>query len=196
MPAKIFIWNGHPRAQSLCSGLADAYQRGAEGEGAVVRRMDVAEMTVSLEGFEGYTGKRQPLGDDLRAWQEALEWCEHTVWLHPYWWGGMPAKMKAVVDQAMLPGFGFKYRDKGALWDKLLTGRTGDVIITSDTPPWFDTLVYGRSGRKVLKNQVMGFVGIKSAKIVQMGAVKGAKEAKIRRWLQQANRMGQEAGRR
>ena len=39
MTKKIFIWVGHPRAGSLCAAIADAYQAGAEREGAEVRRI-------------------------------------------------------------------------------------------------------------------------------------------------------------
>ena len=193
MPKKIFIWMAHPRANSLCSGLADAYQAGAREAGATVRRMDLHAMRFDAY-FEGYGGAEPlPLEPDLLAWQEGITWADHLIVVHPYWWGAMPARAKAVLDRALLPGFGFKYHARGTGWDKLLTGRTADVIITSDTPPWLDTLLYRKPGRRVLRNQVVGFCGVKMRKLVQFGPVKTANDARRAHWIARARRMGRAA---
>lgn len=84
----------------------------------------------------------------------------------------MPTMAKAVIDRALTPGFGFHYHTRGVAWDKLLTGKTADTIITSDTPPLLDRFIYGRPTRRVIKNQVLGFCGIKSRKTLQFGSVK------------------------
>jgi putative NADPH-quinone reductase len=99
-----------------------------------------------------------------------------------------------VLDRALTSGFGFKYHKRGMGWDKLLTGRTADAILTSDTPPWYDTLVYRKPGRRVLRNQVLKFCGIKPRKIVQFGTIKTANEAKRARWIERARDMGRSAG--
>ena len=193
MTKKIFIWMAHPRTNSLCAGLAGAYQDGAEAAGATVRRLDLHAMRFDPY-FEGYGGAEPaPLEPDLLAWQEGIKWADHLLVVHPYWWGAMPARAKAVLDRALLPGFGFKYHARGIGWDKLLTGRTTDVIITSDTPPWLDTLLYRKPGRRVIRNQVLGFCGIKTRKIVQFGTVKTADEAKRARWIARACHLGRSA---
>ena len=190
---KVFIWVANPKAGSLSSALAQAYAKGAEAKGAEVRIMELSDMDFVAE-FEGYTGRKgKTLAPDLVAWQEALVWADHVMVVHPYWWGSMPTKAKAVLDMALVPGFAYKYHDKGMFWDKLLDGRTGDGIITSDTPPWLDTLLYRRPGRRVLRNQILNFVGIKPRKIVQLGSVKHAKPAKIAGWLTKAETMGARA---
>ncbi len=188
---KVFIWVANPKTGSLSSGLAKAYAKGAEARGAEVRIMELSDMNFVAE-FEGYTGRKE-LAPDLVAWQEAVAWADHVSIIYPYWWGSMPTKAKAVLDMALVPGFGFKYHDSGLKWDKLLKGRTGDAIITSDTPPWLDTLLYRKPGRRVIKNQVLDFVGIKPQKIVQFGSVVSASEKKIGRWLGKAEQMGARA---
>lgn len=194
MSRKIFIWMAHPRATSLCSGLADAYQAGAEEGGATtVRRMDLSAMRFDPY-FEGYGGAEPlPLEPDLLAWQEGIEWADHVAVVHPYWWGAMPARAKAVLDRALLPGFGFQYHEQGTGWDKLLTGRTADVILTSDTPPWLDTLLYRKPGRRVIRNQVLGFCGIRMRRSLQVGPVKTAGPERIGGWITRARRMGRAA---
>ncbi len=188
---RVFIWVAHPKPGSLSEGIADAYQAGVEASGAQVRRMDLSEMTFTAN-FDGYR-EAPALEPDLLAWQEAMAWADHVMIVHPYWWGAMPTLAKAVLDRALTPGFAYKYHGKGMGWDKLLTGKTGDAIITSDTPPLIDTLIYRKPARRVIKNQVLGFCGIKSRKIVQFGSVKLADPKKIQRWIGAAHRMGASA---
>ncbi|MDR9393741.1 NAD(P)H-dependent oxidoreductase [Roseovarius sp. SYSU LYC5161] len=192
MPRKVFIWVAHPGQGSLCAGLADAYEKGATSQGAEVRRMDLPDMTFDPH-FEGYGRDAPGLEPDLRRWQDGIAWADHLLIVHPYWWGAMPSRAKAVLDRALTPGFGFKYHEGGLGWDKLLQGRTADVFITSDTPPLFDTFIYGKPGRRVMRNQVLGFCGIKVRKAVQFGPVKTAKPAKIDRWLDKAQALGRRA---
>lgn len=180
----------HPASGSFCKGIADAYQTGARRSGAELRRIDLSEMSFDVNAFTGYGDRTPPLEPDLEAWQESIAWADHLLFVHPYWWGAMPAKAKAVLDRALTSGFGFKYHNKGIGWDKLLTGKTADVIITSDTPPLIDTLTYKKPARRVIKNQVLGFCGIKTKNLVQFGSIKTASEKKIGRWLRNAERMG------
>lgn len=192
MTRRIFLWVAHPRQESLSTALAEAYGAGATGAGAEVRRQDLSEMHFST-AFEGYGPKRPPLEPDLVAWQENVQWADHIFIVHPYWWGAMPARAKSVLDRALTPGFGYKYHKTGLGWDKLLSGRTADVLITSDTPPLFDRLLYGMPGRNVMKNQVLGFCGIKCKTVRQIGPIKTAKPEKIDRWLKETKALGRTA---
>jgi len=192
MAKRIFIWVGHPKAETLCSAMADAYQRRAQESGAEVRRMNLSDMAFDMT-FEGYGPTSPALEPDLLAWQENIRWADHLLIVHPYWWGAMPAQAKAVLDRALLAGFGFKYHRKTMGWDKLLQGRTADVIITSDTPPFIDTFIYRKPARRVMKNQVLGFCGIKVKNIVQFGSVKMAPPQKINDWINRAAKWGAKA---
>jgi len=189
MTRKIFIWVGHPKSGALCEALADKYQSGAEASGAQVRRMNLSAMTFDLNS-QGYDTPQAPLEPDLKAWQEAVDWADHLLFVHPYWWGAMPTKAKAVFDRALTPGFGFKYHAKGIRWDKLFTGKTADVIVTSDTPPLLDTFLYRKPARNVMKNQVLGFCGIKTKNNIQLGSVKMASKRKVAKWMKRIEKLG------
>lgn len=189
MSRRIFIWVAHPKENSLCRGMADAYQTGVEAKGCEVRRIDLCDMRFDLN-TDGYGADATPLEPDLIAWQEAVAWADHILIVHPYWWGAMPTKAKAVIDRALAPGFAFKYHRRGLGWDKLLTGKTADVVITSDTPPLLDTLLYWRPGRRVLINQILGFCGVKTRRALQFGSVKTAAPEKIRAWIDRARTLG------
>jgi putative NADPH-quinone reductase len=154
--------------------------------------MDLSNMSFDLN-TDGYLDETPPLEPDLLAWQEAVRWADHLMIIHPYWWGSMPTKAKAVIDRALSPGFAFKYHRRGVAWDKLLAGKTADVFITSDTPPLLDTLLYWRAGRRVLRNQVLGFCGVKTRRTIQFGSVKTATPQKIRAWIDRVHTLGARA---
>lgn len=189
MTKKIFIWVGHPKSGAFCEALADKYQNAAEASGAQVRRMNLSAMSFDLNS-EGYSKPIPPLEADLKAWQEAVSWADHLLFVHPYWWGAMPAKAKAVFDRALTPGFGFKYHAKGVKWDKLFKGKTADIIVTSDTPPLLDTVLYRKPARSVMKNQVLGFCGIKTKNTIQLGSVKTASKRKVANWIKRIEKLG------
>tara|TARA_R100000365_G_C2746942_1_gene76457 strand:+ start:2487 stop:3116 length:630 start_codon:yes stop_codon:yes gene_type:complete len=195
MPARIFVFVGHPRSASLSHGLADAYQRGAEAQGAEVRRMNLSDMQFDPDLTEGYHA-RKTLEPCLEEWRENLSWSNHTCWAYPQWWGGMPAKMKGVIDRCFLPGYAMKYHDNDPFWDRLLAGRRADVLMTSDAPVWFDRLSNGRAAKLQVQKPVLHFAGIKPARILQVGPVKTATEAHIAKWLKQAEARGAQAARR
>ena len=195
MAAKVFVWVGHPRENSLSHGMAAAYTRGAESQGAEVRRMNLHDMQFDPDLTYGYQ-QRKDHEPCLTEWRENLLWCNHTCWAYPQWWGGMPAKMKGVLDRSFLPGFAMNYHEDDPWWDKLLKGRSGDIIMTSDAPAWFDQILYDRPAVKQAKRLVMEFSGIKPVRVLQVGTVKTASDAKIKTWIDKAYRLGADAGRR
>jgi len=185
MTKRIFIWVAHPKPGSLNAALAEAYAKGARTGGAEVRVQHLSDMTTETGYADG-----ADVSPDVATWQDNIRWAQHMMIVHPYWWGAMPAQAKAVIDAGLQSGFAYKYKARGVAWDKLLQGRTGDAIITSDTPPWIDTLIYRSPGRRVMRNQVMKFVGVKPRRVVQLGSVKLATPPKIAGWLKQAQAMG------
>ncbi|MEM7696446.1 MAG: NAD(P)H-dependent oxidoreductase [Pseudomonadota bacterium] len=190
MGKRIFVWVAHPRAGSLSEALGEAYAAAAKDAGATVRVQHLSQMAFDAGAM---TDKNAALEPDLEAWRANLRWCDHVLVVHPYWWAAMPARAKAVLDRALTSGFGYKYHARGLGWEKLLRGRTGDAIVTSDTPPLIDRLIYGRPGRRVIRNQVFAFCGIAPKAIVQMGPVKTASPARIERYLAKAAAMGARA---
>ncbi len=193
--SKLFLFVGHPRERSLSHGLADAYQRGAESEGAEVRRMHLHDMAFDQDLTHGYH-QRKTLEPCLEAWRENILWAEHLCWAYPIWWGGMPAKMKGLVDRALLPGFAFQYHDNDPFWDRLLAGRSAHVMLTSDTPVWYDAWTNRRPGKLQVERTVLKFCGVKPVTTVQFSPVRDVKETKIQAWMRKAYHLGADAGRR
>lgn len=172
--------------------MADAFQRGAEAEGAVIRRLELHDMHFDPDLTFGYHSRKE-LEPCLNEWRDNTQWANHLCWAYPIWWGGMPGKMKGALDRCFLPGFAMEYHEKDPWWDKLLKGRSADILLTSDAPAWFDGLMYGRPAKKQVENTVLKFSGVKPIKTLQVGTVKTASEKKIQKWLAQAEKRGRQA---
>ena len=131
----VLIINGHPNADSYCHSLAEAYKKGSISTGNKVELLHLSDLNFNLNLSHGYA-KRTELEPDLMYAQKKIQWANHIVIIHPVWWGSVPALLKGFFDRVLLPGFAFKYKENSVMWDKLLTGKTGHVIYTTDTPIW------------------------------------------------------------
>ncbi|MBD2847583.1 NAD(P)H-dependent oxidoreductase [Paenibacillus sp. IB182496] len=189
MPQNMLIVNGHPYAQSYCAALADAYAAGARAGGANVQRLELHELKFDPNLRHGYAS-RMELEPDLVAAQEQIRRADHLVWVYPIWWGAMPAQLKGFIDRVFLPGFAYKYRTDSVLWDKLLQGKSARLIVTMDTPGWYNRLFYKQAGHIVMKRNILGFCGIKPVRITSLGPVRGSSDTRRARWLEQVKLLG------
>ena len=189
MKKKILVILGHPDTESLCGALASAYIESATTAGSEVRELQLGELKFDPILWNGYN-KIQELEPDLIRAQELIKWSDHLVFVYPNWWGAMPALMKGFFDRVFLPGFAFKYREDSAFWDKLLYGRTAHLIVTMDTPPWYYRWIYHRPGHNEMKHTILGFCGIKVAKITEFAIVKNAMPEKREKWINRVKELG------
>lgn len=186
---KIAIINGHPNKDSFNFGMAEAYKRGAEQSGAEVREIIIAELEFDTVLHFGYQKRMELEPDLLKAW-EIIQWADHLVWIHPVWWGGLPALMKGFIDRLFLPGFAYRYRENSVWWDKLLKGKTAHIITTLDQPGWYYRLFYGRPSINQLKKSTLEFCGVKPVKVTYIGVIRNSTEIQRNGWLQKVRELG------
>jgi NAD(P)H dehydrogenase (quinone) len=189
MAKKILVINGHPNKASFNFGLMTAYIKGAENAGAEVKSIVIADLVFNPNLQFGYQQRTELEPDLLDAW-EKIKWADHLVWVHPVWWGGLPAIAKGFIDRLFLPGFAFQPRENSVWWDKLLTGKTAHIITTLDQPSWFYWLMYGRPSVNQLKKTTLEFCGIKPVKVTYVGIVKSADEIQRKKWLDKVELLG------
>ncbi|MGH1518158.1 NAD(P)H-dependent oxidoreductase [Chryseobacterium sp. JK1] len=187
---KIAIINGHPHKESFNFGIAEAYKKGALESGAEIREIVMADLTFNPNLEFGYQ-KIMELEPDLINAQKVIQWADHLVWVHPVWWGGLPAITKGFVDRLFLPGFAYKYRKDSLWWDKLLKGKTAHIITTLDQPGWYYRLMYGRPSVNQLKKSILEFCGIKPVKVTYIGIIKTSDEKQRNKWLEKVRKLGQ-----
>ncbi|SHL83313.1 NAD(P)H-dependent oxidoreductase [Phytopseudomonas punonensis] len=189
---RILMIIGTPKSDSLCHSLAEAYALGARTEGHVVRQIRLGEISFDPILHEGYS-QNQPLEADLLEAQRQIHWAQHLVFVYPVWWGGLPALLKGFLDRVLLPGFAFKYRSNSQLWDKLLSSRTADLLVTLDTPSWYFRWVYGAPAHRQMKRTILGFCGIKTRHLEEFTPVRPSSEAQRQNWIRRAELLGSRA---
>ncbi|NIJ44407.1 putative NADPH-quinone reductase [Wenyingzhuangia heitensis] len=186
---KIVIINGHPNKESLNFEISSRYKKGALKSKAEVKEITISDLNFNPNLKQGYQ-QRTILEPDLLAAWNIIKWADHLVWIHPVWWGGLPAVTKAFIDRLFLPGFAFNYIENSIKWEKLLAGKTAHIITTLDQPSWYYRWGYGRPSINQLKKSTLAFCGIKTKKVTYFENVKTAKPNKLNSWLNKAENLG------
>jgi putative NADPH-quinone reductase len=186
---RIVIINGHPNKNSFNAALSEAYKRGAAGAGATVEEINIRELNFNPNLQSGYQKRTELEPDLLIAW-EKIRRADHMVWIHPVWWGGLPAITKGFIDRLFLPGFTFQYRENSVWWDKLLTGKTAHIITTLDQPAWYYRFIFGQPSVNQLKKSTLQFCGVKPVKTTFFGPIKRSNMDKRKKWLEKTEKSG------
>ncbi|MDD0975166.1 NAD(P)H-dependent oxidoreductase [Pseudomonas fontis] len=185
MAKRILVILGHPGDHSFCASLAHHYREAAQQAGHEVRLLALGELQFDPVLRQGYQ-REQVLESDLLAAQAMITWAEHLTWVFPIWWGGVPALLKGFLDRVLLPGFAFRYRANSAFPEKLLAGRTADLLVTMDTPPWYYRWVYAMPGLHQMRRTTLAFCGIVAKKTLTFGPILGSSDAARETWLARA----------
>jgi NAD(P)H dehydrogenase (quinone) len=194
MSRRILIADLHPGRVSFSAALAQAYREGAEAAGHQIRTASLSQMAFNPDFGQAGFRNAPALEPDLEAFREDLTWAEHVVVITPMWWGGLPAKAKGLFDRTLLPGYAFDPRQrKAGLPKPLLAGRTGRLILTSDTPGWAFWLMYARALKNQVQRQILSFVGIKPKGFTHFSPVEHSTDPIRARWLAHTRALGQAA---
>lgn len=187
----ILIINGHPNPSSFNFAIAESYEKGALESNAIVEVITVANLKFNPNLAYGYQ-KRIDLEPDLLLAWEKIKKADHLVWIHPVWWGGLPAITKGFIDRLFLPGMAFQYRENSVWWDKLLKGKTARIITTLDQPSWYYRLIYSRPSVNQLKKTTLEFCGVKPVKVTYVGIIKTSDDIQRKKWLQKIFQLGKQ----
>ncbi|CAG5087766.1 NAD(P)H-dependent oxidoreductase [Parvicella tangerina] len=188
---KILIINGHPNTESFNYALHKAFKNGVLTKGKhSIEEINIAKLNFNLNLSKGYSSGITMETDLINA-QNKIKNADHIVWIYPLWWSMMPTIMKGFIDRVFVPGFAFKYHPNSSKWDKLLKGKTTEIIATLDTPVFIFKLFLGEGGVKVFRKSVLGFCGIKTTRTTYIGPIKPSTPEQRKNWLQKVELMGQ-----
>lgn len=180
---------GHPDKNSFCAGLADSYEKGAKEKGGEVMRINLSDLRFDPILRSGYN-RTQNLEPDLIEAQRLIKWANHLVFVFPVWWAAPPALLKGFIDRIFLPGFAFQYRDNTSGIDKLLTGRSARIILTSNAPVFWLYLAYFHPAVHMMKKTVLEMCGVSPVSVTSFGSLKNASDKKREGILYSAYRAG------
>ena len=156
---QVLIINGHPDKESFNYALSEAYIKGANKTNATLTQINIRDLDFNPNLKFGYR-KRLELEPDLVDAIDKIKKADHIVWIFPMWWYGYPALMKGFIDRTFLPGITFQPIKGKASPEKLLKGKSARLIITADTPKWYDLLIMKRPAINQFKKGTLQFCGI------------------------------------
>lgn len=185
----VLIICGNPDNNSLDHALATSYYNGAISTGSKATLIDLGQLKFDPILHQGYK-QIQELEPDLVYMQQLIKSAKHLVLVYPSWWGSMPALLKGFFDRAFLPGFAFKYHPNNPMWDKYLKGKTARIILTMDSPGWWNSFIYHRSNIFAVKVATLQYCGIKPVRVTTFSSVRFSTPEKRKKWLQQVEDLG------
>lgn len=185
---KVLVILGHPNHASLCGALAEAYAGGARRSGQDVRILRLGDLAFDTN-YPTRPGDAQTDEPDLAQARALVVWADHLAFVFPNWWGMMPALLKGFIDRIFTPGFAFRLHDDGT-WDRLLKGKSAQIITTMDTPGWVYRFIYGQPGTNALKRATLQFCGITPVRVLRFGTVFNSSAPQRGHWIELARAAG------
>lgn len=176
------IIDGHPNAASLTAALAQRYAE-AYGDATVLALRELDFDPVLHQGYQG----KQALEPDLLRAQSLIEAASHIVVVTPVWWGSIPALLKGLFDRVFWPRWAFTYHRSG-LPNGLLVGRSGRIIVVSDSPIWYLRMVGDTTVRHV-RGRILRFCGIAPVRATRLGPVRTSTPQRREAWLEKIARV-------
>lgn len=171
MAKRILVINGHPDAESFNQALTNHYIKGVNESNGLIDSINIRALHFDPNLAFGYR-KRTEWEPDLNSAIEKIKAADHLVWIFPMWWYGYPALMKGFIDRLFLPGITFEYVPGKALPKGLLKGKTARIIITADTPRWYDRFFMRSPAINQFKKGTLEFCGVKKVKLTYIAPIK------------------------
>jgi NAD(P)H dehydrogenase (quinone) len=141
----ILIILAHPGKDNFTHKIGQKFSEGVRKNNHNVEIFDLYDTDLhqgflQMEDIEGsLTPEKQLIRDTI---QSKIEKADEIVFVHPLWWGGVPAILKNFIDNNFFSGFA--YKNKHRWWptwlfpwpERLLKGKSARVYITCDIPLW------------------------------------------------------------
>ncbi|MBU2532633.1 MAG: NAD(P)H-dependent oxidoreductase [Alphaproteobacteria bacterium] len=189
--SKIIVIIGHVRPRTYCEALGAAYARGARAGGHEVALYNTSAMTFDPI-LRGAYEELQPLEPDLCEAHDALLAADHIVFVFPLWLGTMPAILKAFLERVVQPDIIGPARE--GRFVQILKGKSARVIMTMGMPGFVYRWWFGAHALKVLKRNILGFLGVAPIRTTIHGSITAVSDAKRSQWLDDAEALGRNAG--
>lgn len=198
MNRRLLVIVGTSLPDTLTHALAESYVSSARAAGADVRLIDLAHDPIpdhprSRDQLRAPRSGRTddlPLDPDVARYLDDLFWADHIAIFHPQWWGTVPAALKAFIDRVFLSNATFRYRERSALSDRLLAGRTARIVMTMDSPRFWNRLVYRGAAEASLSRATLGYCGVRTVGITRFTPVRFSDDTARRGWIERVARHG------
>ncbi len=198
MTRKTLVIIGTPLPATLNHALANNYAQAARESGAQVRLIDLATDPIpdhprSRDQLRAPRNSEDlPLDQCVERYLADVLWADHLVFFFPQWWGTMPAALKAFIDRVFLSGAAFSYRERSSLPDPFLTGRTARIVMTMDSPRWWNRIAYHGAAETSLRTATLGYCGIKTVGVSRFSPIRFSDDGVRQRWIERVAKLGRD----
>jgi putative NADPH-quinone reductase len=194
MTRRVLIFDGHPDpdAARFVHALAGAYREGAAAGGHEVLTVRVADIDFPLLRTQADYEKGDPI-EAVRHCQSAFDWAEHVVIFYPLWLGGMPALLKALLEQMLRPGFAFSTLKLGRWPVKMQSGKSARIVVTMGMPGWWYRWYFRAHSLRSLQRNILRFIGFRSVRATLIGSVTAISGQQRAQHLETMRALGQVA---
>jgi NAD(P)H dehydrogenase (quinone) len=76
---------------------------------------------------------------------------------------------------------------------KILKGKSARIIVTMGMPGFIYRWWFGAHAVKMLKRNILGFVGVRPIRTTVYGRIEGVSDQRRRRWLEEIEALGRQA---
>jgi putative NADPH-quinone reductase len=187
--SNILVLVGHPQTNSFCEALADRYVRGAGSAGHQVTKLALHSLSFDPILHEGYS-RIQELEQDLKSAYRKIAACDHLVIVFPLWCGDMPALLKGFIERILQPDLIVRHGTEGAMNWRLFSNKTAEIIMTMGMPVSIYRYWYRSYALKLLKYNILKFIGITPVRDTLFGMVADVSLDKRNKWLNKAEKLG------
>jgi putative NADPH-quinone reductase len=99
------------------------------------------------------------------------------------WWGNVPALLKGFFDRTLYSEFTYRHDANDPFWQKLLAGRSGHIVTTSDaTAQWLESQ-YHDADINAVRAATLEICGMQPVAVTRIGGVKDLQPPQREEWL-------------
>jgi NAD(P)H dehydrogenase (quinone) len=179
----ILIITAHPSSTSFTAALCTEFSSQSRLQGHAVEILDLYQTDLQQPFLSFQSAKEFPQNAARSAIQAKITWADQLVFIHPIWWGSMPAILKNWIDQNLTSKFAYKY-SKGGKAIGLLKPKTARLFITCDIPMW-KYLMIGVPFMTTWYFAILDLCGLEVKSISVYSKMRKSTEQKRKRWLEQ-----------
>lgn len=188
--ARIVIIVGHSRTGTLCEAFGEAYRQGATAAGHEAELLVLARLSFDPI-LRGAYVEVQPREPDLEAAYRSILAVDHLVVIFPLWMGDMPAIMKGFFERMLQPEL--IEAKKAGKFVALFKGKSARIIVSMGMPAVIYRWWFGAHAVKLLKRNILGFMGVRPVRVTIHGRIDEASAATRERWIEETRRLGRRA---
>lgn len=177
----------NPEPKSLNAAAATSIAEAFRSAGHSTRLLDLYRIEFSPILTADEVNRRFSFDEIVQEHAHFVTTADSLVFVHPDWWGAMPALLKGWIDRVFRPGVAYEYEGpefgtKSRV--PLMSGKSASVCITSDQPLPPD----GHPIERIWTEHILAFCGIIRPVCHILGDIRNTTYRRRRRWIREISR--------